>query len=716
MMIKRNTTVFRDTLLVRTNDENKEGITLLWYDPNIESHHDTERTKQQLRSINDFVLFHTDLDQCVKFIQSIEKEKIFLITSGSKAKEFLPLISHLRQVDSIFIFCVKKDKYQHLIDKYSKIVGIYSCLDELCSSIRQEINLCNKQLEAFRIFDHHQQLTKDLLKQSGEFLWLQLFHYIIIRLPRDQPAKKQMIDICRDYYRGNSDELKSIDKFEREYRPEDAIHWYSKQSFIYRMINKALRTEDLDQLQTFRFFIGDLSQSLSYEHQKILSSDETILTVYRGTKLNEDEFEKLKENQGKIITTNGYLSTSRHRQSAINFLMKPTKRTGVIPLLFQIQCHIQHIGKSIIYADIAKFSDYPDEEEVLFDLNAAFRLDSIEKEGYIQVIKMTLSNEGEKITRNYIELTQKETEEMSVAIVFGRLMYNLGQYEKSQKYFQELLNNPNGEDIPWIQYNIGRVLQFKGQWNEAREYYQQAYHRMIDSIPPRIKDAAHVINSIGIMLYQHGKYNQALDYHQQVLKIYDKLYPAGHVDVTRTLNNIGCILNDQGNYDQALDYHHRALEMREKCYPFGHVDIARTLNSIAVVFKNQGKYDQALDYHQRSLRIREKFYPFDHVDIAHSLNNIGTIFKDQGKYDEALEYYERSLKIREKFYQFSHVDIGRSLDNIGLCYEHNNQKNMAMDYYQRALTIYDKFLPLEHPYRVKTVCNIHRISEKAETI
>ncbi|CAF4237584.1 unnamed protein product, partial [Rotaria sordida] len=149
------------------------------------------------------------------------------------------------------------------------------------------------------------------------------------------------------------------------------------------MINKALRTEDLDQLQTFRFFIGDLSQSLSYEHQKIFSSDETILTVYRGTKLDEEEFEKLKENQGKIITTNGYLSTSRLRQPAINFLMKPTKRVGVISVLFQIQCDIQHIGNNVIYSDIAQFSNYPDEKEVLFDLNAAFRLDSIEKQGSI---------------------------------------------------------------------------------------------------------------------------------------------------------------------------------------------------------------------------------------------------------------------------------------------------------------------------------------------
>ncbi|CAF4249730.1 unnamed protein product, partial [Rotaria sordida] len=233
---------------------------------------------------------------------------------------------------------------------------------------------------------------------------------------------------------------KLIDEFKREYRSEDAIRWYSKDSFLYRMINKALRTEDLDQLQTFRFFIGDLSQRLSYEHQKIFSSDETILTVYRGTKFVEEEFEKLKENQGKIITTNGYLSTSRLQQPAINFAMKPTKRSGVIDVLFQIPCDIQYISKSVIYADVAQFSDYPDEEDVLFDLSAE-----------------------KKITKDYIDLTQKETEEKSVAIVFGRLMCNLGQYDKSQKYFEELLQKPDGEDIAWIEFNIGQALDYKGQ-------------------------------------------------------------------------------------------------------------------------------------------------------------------------------------------------------------------------------------------------------------
>ncbi|CAF4956822.1 unnamed protein product [Rotaria sp. Silwood1] len=501
------------------NEENKESTTLLWFDPNIGSRQDTELTKQKLRLINDYIIFHTDLDQCVTFIQSIDKEKIFLITSGSKASQLLPRIVSLGQVDSIFIFCMKKEKYEHLTNEYSKIIGIYITLDELCKSIEEQIDLFDKQLQTFSYFDQHQNSTKDLSKQSAEFLWFQLFNHVITHLPRNQQAKQQMIQMCKHYYRRNPKELTLINQFEREYRSEEAICWYSKESFIYKLINKALRSEDIDLLYTFRFFIGDLSQNLNREHEKILSSEEEMLIVYRGAKLDKEEFDKLKENQGKLISTNGYLSTSQLRQPALAFAMKSTKRVDVVSVLFQIKCHIKQIDKTVIFADITQFSEYPEEKEVLFDLNACFTIESIEQNGSIQLINMNVSNEGQIITKDYIELTQKETEEKSFSIVFGRLMCNLGYYDKSLKYFQQLLNDPNDEDLAWIEYNIGRALHFKGEWKETREYYDRAYDRMMMSNPPRIKDSAHVLNNIGLVLHKQGQYNEALDYHQRSLKI-----------------------------------------------------------------------------------------------------------------------------------------------------------------------------------------------------
>ena len=653
--------------------ENKETITLIWFDPYIEECENTKKRQEKLREFIDYVIFYGDLYLCVTYIQNHEKETIFLITSGREASQILSQISKLRQLDSIFIFCLETDKYHDLTEKYSKIVGIYNSEADLCKSIEEQIDLVDKQLKTFSIFDKHKKSTKDLSKQSGEFIWFQLFKCVILRLPRNQQAKQEMIDTCRHYYRGNNKTLKSIDEFERNYQPQNAIQWYTKDSFVYRLLNKALRTSDIDQLHRFRYFIGDLSESLVREHKKFISSQGETVVLYRGGQLDKEEFDKLKETQGKLISTNGYLSTSRNPEVARIYVDKSGK-PNVIPVLFEIHCDTQQLGQSVIFADIAHISQFDTEAEVLFDLDATFRLEFIEKEEDVQLIRLNATNEAEAITKHYIEETERETGEKSVAIILGKLMCDLGQYDKSLKYFQQLLNEPNDEDLAWIEYNIGRVLYFKGEWNIAREYYESAYKRMINANPSRIKDSA------------------------------------------SPLNNIGATLNRQRKYNEALKYYQRALEIKENFYPSGHVDIANSLNNIGVIFDRQGKYNEALNYYKRALEIKEKLHPSDHVDITSSLNNIGVILRSQEKHNEALDYYQRALAIKEKFYPSDHVDIADSLLNIGVCYGYMKQNKIALDYFQRASTIYEKFLPNGHPSRNRVKQHIYMVSESCVLI
>ena len=46
------------------------------------------------------------------------------------------------------------------------------------------------------------------------------------------------------------------------------------------------------------------------------------------------------------------------------------------------------------------FNEHSNEEEVLFNLNACFQIKSIKEEESIQIIRMNLSNEEQKITLN----------------------------------------------------------------------------------------------------------------------------------------------------------------------------------------------------------------------------------------------------------------------------------------------------------------------------
>ena len=98
------------------HEENKENVTLIWLDPKIGSNGDTNEAKKQLHKINNYVLFHTELESCLKSIQSFQDDKIFVIISGKSASEVLPRITCHRQVDSIFIFCMNIDRHKHLTD------------------------------------------------------------------------------------------------------------------------------------------------------------------------------------------------------------------------------------------------------------------------------------------------------------------------------------------------------------------------------------------------------------------------------------------------------------------------------------------------------------------------------------------------------------------------------------------------------------------------
>jgi tetratricopeptide (TPR) repeat protein len=706
---------FKHLVDMPDNDENEERIILFWFDPNIESHQTTEQVKHQLHLTNDYVIFFTNLDQCLQFIQPKEHkepkepkeskdEKIFLIIPESEALSVLPRVSKIPQIQSIFIVSPGDHMRENLIAKHPKIIGNYINLDDLCQSIREQIEIVYNQLQTFSFFDQRQKLSEDLSKQSAEFLWFQFFNHANTCLSINEQDRIQM---SKRYYRTNRRQLQLINQFDRQYQPEDAIHWYSKQSIIYRLINKALRNKDIDLLRTFRFFIFDLSRSLDREHDKILSSEEDLVTVYRRMKLDKKKFDKIKENQGKLISMNGYLLTSRLRQPAVDFEIKPTEQTDVISVLFRIECDVKQLNKSVIFADIAQFSEYPDKREVLFDANSCFRIDSIEHIDSIQLVKMRASNEGQTIINNYIDLL----EEKNILIGFGKLICDLGGYDQSQKYFEYLLKNQKGEDAPWVEYHLGRTFAFKRKWKEAREHYNLAYDQMKKD-SKQIHYCSRVLSSMGLMLHQQGNDDEAIYYCEQAVKMREEYYASSPVDIAKDLDRIAIILTDLVRYNDALQYYQRALKLREKSHPLDQAKIAENLICIGNIFYRQDKYDEAIDYQRLALQVREQFYPLGHINIARSLNNVANILDQQGKYDEALDYHQKALKIKEEYHPAGHADIGNSLNNIGACYQNQNKKDMALNYYKRASAIYLKTLPVKHPNRMRVERNIHRLSGK----
>ncbi|CAF3736158.1 unnamed protein product [Rotaria sp. Silwood1] len=494
----------------------------------MESNNHAEQTKKQLGQINDYVVLYNQLESCISFIHSIHNEKIIFVSSISDTLQILSHIVSLPQTDSIFVFNEEKVNNEHLVLEQSKLIGIYDELDLLCLSIKEQINFLDQHLQTFSFFDQHEHFTKDLSKQTADLLWFQLYHDVLFDLTHDKEAKQEMIDVCRSYYRDNIKELEMIKKFENEYRSEEALQWYLEKSFLYKMIKKALRTKDFDQLFTFRYFMKDLIENLVREHQSMVQFGKEILFMYRGMKLTSDQIEKFKKNEGKLVSINGFFTTAILRSTALSQMIKPSKQTDLISVLIEIQYDLQHMSNSVIVADIIQFNEISceDQQEILFDSNITFRLESVRMEEDMYVIAMSASNEGQLIKDKYIQDSRRQMENLSIRILFGRLMCDMGQWKQSQHFFEHLLNdsNNNNEDLAKVECSLGEVLQWTGEWSEARKYYNRAYDRMMNIKPTRIKDLAYILFNIGEILYLEGKYEEARDYYERALAMQKETY------------------------------------------------------------------------------------------------------------------------------------------------------------------------------------------------
>ncbi|CAF1212100.1 unnamed protein product [Adineta steineri] len=686
----------RQNLLPKEVSDNKEDIQLIWLDGNMNDSHDYLLTQSMLTELNSAVQFYSHFDRCLDLIKSIKDEQIFLIVSGAFAQRILLQSHHYRPLVAIFIFCSNYQRYKPLMQEYNKIIGIFTDQDDLLESIKEKMNLVEKQTLTFNLFDQKQKSLKDLSQESASFLLHQMLIYVLKQMSQDEQSKQQMLDMCRDYYKQNKPELKKIKEFQQTYTRDKAIEWYTDECFLYKLLNKALRTEDIDLLFNFRFFIIDLCSAIEQENHHL--KNKGTLTLYRGTQIPNEELEKIKENIGKTISTNGFLSTSRNINVSLGFIHMNTQSNDFTSVLFEIKAN--PLLKTVIFTDVGDRSRIEGEEEILFNLNSLFKIVSANFDSELRIWKVELNatDEGAEKVEEYLLLSKQQMEEYTPLIYFGRLLMNeLGQVDRAGKYFNMLLKSlPHDHpDIAAVYNNIGLVHMRRDELNLALKNYEIAYAMRRKQLPSNHPHIAGSLNNIGLIYKTKGDLNTALDYLQQALIVDENLHPGNNLGKAMTIDNIGRVYTDKKDFDTALTYLCRALEMFKHVLPDQHSQTAICLGSIGDAHEKKGNLYVALSYYRQQLNMEEQCLPFDHSYLSIHLSLIIDIYKKMNEIDNALNLCQQKLHIQKTRLGEHHPRIARTLMIMADLIEDDNY-NEALKYYEQALSVLENCTPLDY--------------------
>ncbi|CAF1104769.1 unnamed protein product [Adineta steineri] len=647
--------------LVKQEDDNLVTYPLIWLDSLVNMSQENIDGQQLIRSSIDHLITFDNVDKCEEYIRSISSdERIILITSGRLGRELIPHIHQLRQVSSIYIYCLDKPANEQWAKQYTKIKHIVTKFTELIANIRtQRSQRSHNEVNELLLISIFQATTSN--QQSAHFIYSQLLINVLLQMIPINTDKNKLIVLCKEKYHDIDNEMKLIQEFENNYSSNDAIYWYMRDSFIYRVLNKALQTQNIDLLFLFRFFIHDIRQAL--KQNKCTSS----IQVYRSQLMTKEQINLLKNSIGSLISINSFFSTSIHRDLALLFLNELPLSDDTERVIFEITAD-PACALLKPFGFIKSNNSFRQTEEVLFTLGSIFRLINIQQQSDgMWTVQLTLCADNDDQLKEILKpFKTNDKHNHSNIVSFGDCLKKIGKLNDAEKFYLRLLNElpNNSQTIADCYYALGCIAMEKNMYDLSLKWHLRSLDIKLKILKEDDLAIADSHSAIGQIYLKKHDYKQALSSYLRALNITMQVKGEKHPSLAICYTNLGGVYQKQENYTHALECYRTALAIHQKTSSVDHPDLGISYNNIAIVYSCCAQYDLALENYNMALKILQNTLPPLHPEIAVSYCGLGLIFEQKGEFDKAYSYYEKTAVIYRQTLPSTHPDIIRIEQHI----------------------------------------------------
>ncbi|UJR19413.1 hypothetical protein I4U23_022543 [Adineta vaga] len=609
----------------------RDVFTCVWLDNSVDSGEENRNVQKKLRQIIENLRTFDNVEVCEKYLRKTTKESLILIVSGTFGRQILPSVYDLSQLISFYVFCQDKKGNEEWAKKYSKLSGVCTTYVELINCVSKD-HSARTGTEENPLISVISSTSDNLESRNATFMWFQLFIEVLLRMHHKTTDRKELINICKKTYINDTEVLKIIDEFEKNYSADQSVWWYTRDTCFYRMLNKALRNQDFDMLFIFRSFITNIAKQIQEGYEEFIRTNgsRNLIFVYRGQMISMNELELMKNNIDGFLSMNSFLSTSRDRAVAVQFARMCQGRNRMRPILFEIEINPKLRTKA--FADISKKSDFQSEHEVLIMLGALFCIKKVTEDpkDKVWVVRASLASDDDYHLKELFAHMKSKIGDDTNLDTLGKLLLRMDENEQARKCYQRLVKETQLA-LADAQLGLG--------WASLKCNDEQ----------------------------------EGLEHFQQALEIRQRLLGENHPDVAEILSFLGETYRMMNNYDQALTYVIKAMEIEEQTLPPDSLNLAATYDTLGTIYTTLHQYDLALIYYEKVLKIRQAALPSTHPQMAAIYGHLGYLFKDKGDYSKALNYYQKSLDIARKALSPEHSLITRAQDNIRLLNEKMKQ-------------------------------------------
>ncbi|CAF3341436.1 unnamed protein product [Rotaria socialis] len=629
----------------------------------------------QLRNIIDYVQVFDNIDICNKYIEQItDDHQIYIVTNIQYNSNKAQMYTYENNFNEI--------------------------IDSIDTDHNTRINPLS--INIFKQSTHSQ--------LNSEFLWFQRILAVLLDNDDREKAKKNFIDSYKKYFEGNQRKEEKIQLFENTYRSENALQWYSRECFFYDILNKALRTQDIDVLYSLRFFLKDMYEQLKIEYNK--TCHEVDLFTYRGQIISLIELENIKQNIGQLISLNSFISTTINEQIAEAFSSSGNIFEGE-QVLFHIKVN-KNRTNSKPFADISHLSQFIDEKEILFMAGSIFEIKAVTFSDSIHMwtIELELCDDDVYELNSVYQSERNIVFDQHSPFSLAAVLLRMNLFDKAKIYYQRLLDEGSINESSSIDlivncyWGLGNVNRKQGEYDISLAYYCLAIQLCSDRFDLLIRSYKYM----SLVYLDIHSISEALEYQTKALEIQKKKNDAQD-QIADTLYNLGLIHFGQleANFSQILDYLLQALNIYKELHM--NEDIIRCYDSLGEVYLRQKKKDIALKYHFEALKMIDEHYP---TYLSHRINAyelIGKTYDSMRNYEQALKYYNDALNAKLKYEPLNDPNVADSYELIGGVFHKKGDYIKAIEMYDKSIEI-RRFRQLESHPDVQSIMSLRNCLKK----
>ncbi|CAF1264483.1 unnamed protein product [Adineta steineri] len=419
-----------------SNIEHLETFIIVWLDSNINKN---QLLQKLLHQYITYVVTFNDLKLCEQWLKTrLTNEKILFIVSGALGRKTIPNIHQLHPIVAIYVFCLHPEYHTIWTRNYSKIHGIISESNILLQQISNDlIYLENiENLKTIKIFTDYHRRTRIVDPEIASFLWYQFFLEILLSTSclHSSPSSIELNEILRRYSLNDGECLDLIEEFEQTYDKQQAIIWLINNTILTRVLNKAIREENISMLFYLRFFLIDIYNQLR-DHQ--LDSAH----VYQRQLMTLENIENIKINSNQYLIFNGFLITSINKPA--EFLLSDINDNQYQTVLIEIDA--KNRKGSIPFASIQQMTNTNNDSDILFMCGAIFKIISFTN-NYNSTWTLQLSLVSDRDLNILLDRKQKFQQSKDLFMIVD-LLDHCNQQDKANIYCQHLLQQLSSDHV-----------------------------------------------------------------------------------------------------------------------------------------------------------------------------------------------------------------------------------------------------------------------------